>query len=127
MSTRKTFARTLGAALACTAVSILALAPQAVTAKPKPLPLPSGSSGGGGGGGGGEEGDGKCKQCDDEFTEKASKCMGTYDECQAPCPACKTLANCEARKPCMAPCNVKFAKCKDDAFKERQECEKGCK
>lgn len=113
-------ARTVGAALACGALALVTLAPQAVTAKPRPLPS-------GGGHGGGEEGDSKCKQCDDEFTEKAAKCMDVYDKCQAPCPACKTMANCEARKPCMAPCNIKFAKCKDDAFKERQDCEKGCK
>ena len=116
MSTRSIVNQTGGAALVSGVIALVTMAPHAVTAKPKPLP--SGS---------GEEGESKCKQCDDEFTEKAAKCMGVYDQCQAPCPACKTMANCEARKPCMAPCNIKFAKCKDEAFEERKDCEKGCK
>lgn len=116
MSRRHPLERTLGVVLTGGLLSVLVLLPTALVAQPKPLP-----------GGGGEEGKSKCQQCDDEFAEKSAKCMGAYDRCQAPCPACKTISNCEARKPCMAPCNVKFDKCKDDAFKERKECEKGCK
>jgi len=107
--------RSLASVLAC-GVLVVAFAPTSVTAKgPKPLP---GSSGG--------EGESKCKQCDDEYSEKAATCMDAYERCQVPCPACTTRANCENRKPCMAPCNIKFAKCKDEAFKEREQCVKGC-
>lgn len=113
--------RTLATSIACGVLSVVILAPTAVTAKP-PQPLP----GGGGGGGSGDEGKSKCKQCDDEFAEKAGKCMDTYDKCQMPCPACKTMSDCDNRKPCMKPCNIKFAKCKEDANKERKECTKGC-
>lgn len=121
---RPTLARSLGVALACGALSLVVVAPTAVTAKPKPLP---GGSSGGSGGGGDEEGKSKCKQCDDEFAIKAGACMDTYDKCQLPCPACTTMSNCDNRKPCMAPCNVKFRKCKDDADKIRKECAKSCK
>lgn len=116
-------ARTLGSSLICGLLAFSILAPSGVSAGP-PKPLPG--SGGSGGGGGGEEGKSKCKQCDDEFAEKAAKCMDTYDKCQVPCPACKTMSNCDNRKPCMAPCNIKFSKCKEDANKERKECQKGC-
>lgn len=104
------------------------MAPSDVTAQPRPLPLPGGGGGGGGGGGsGGEgEGDGKCKHCDKEFAEKAAKCLDTFDKCTNACPPCKTRSNCDARKPCAAPCNIKFSACKEDANKERKQCKKGC-
>ena len=113
MSTR--ISRFAFAALASFSVAVATLAPESVSARPKPLPPDHGG------------GESKCKQCDDEFSEKAAKCLDGYQDCQKPCPACTTRANCDNRKPCMAPCNVKLDKCKDDALEEREDCTKGCK